>query len=120
MGDEKRQSDRVLPMVSDEEMVVIHVEGKRILAKVIDLSDSGTLVYSLEELRDTLENNSLYRLSLYHQGKIFTVAATMARATGRLVAFRFRIIDPDASADLQAKLIRMEVEWSRIQRLIGN
>jgi hypothetical protein len=37
---------------------------------------------------------------------------------GRLVAFRFRGIDYGTSANLQAKLIRMEVEWVRLQGLL--
>jgi hypothetical protein len=43
-AEEKRGSDRVIPMVSDEEMVVVDCGESRYLAKMMDLSDSGTLV----------------------------------------------------------------------------
>jgi len=117
-AEEKRGSDRVVPMVSDEEMVVIEMGEHRFLAKMIDLSDSGTLVYLLADAEPPIPFDTLCQLSLYHSGKIFTAPATVARTSGRLVAFRFRGIDYGTSANLQAKLIRMEVEWTRLQGLL--
>ena len=116
-AEEKRGSDRIVPMVSDEEMVVIEVGESRSLAKMMDLSDSGTLLYLLAET-DTIPFDTLCRLSLYHSGKVFTASATVARTNGRLVAFRFSAIDYGTAANLQAKLIRMEVEWTRLQGLL--
>ena len=115
---EKRGSDRVVPMVSDEEMVVVEWAQKRWLAKMMDLSDSGTLVYLLSDNEDAVPADTLCELSLYHSGKVFTVSATVARANGRLLAFRFRAVDYGTSANLQAKLIRMEVEWTRLHALL--
>jgi hypothetical protein len=117
-AENKRGSDRIVPMVSDEEMVVIEAGEKRSLAKMMDLSDSGTLVYLLAESDETIPANTLCRLSLYHSGKVFTASATVARTNGRLVAFRFKSLDYGTSANLQAKLIRMEVEWTRLQGLL--
>jgi hypothetical protein len=117
-SNEKRGSDRVVPMVSDEEMVVIEIGDRRYLAKMMDLSDSGTLVYLLADDEPLIPADTLAQLSLYHSGKVFTASATVARTIGRLVAFRFRGIDYGTSANLQAKLIRMEVEWTRLQGLL--
>jgi hypothetical protein len=117
-AEEKRGSDRVVPMVSDEEMVVIECGASRYLAKMMDLSDGGTLVYLLADLHETIPLDTLCSLSLYYNGRIFTASATVARTNGRLVAFRFRGIDRGTAANLQAKLIRMEVEWLRLQGLL--
>jgi hypothetical protein len=117
-AEEKRGSDRIVPMVSDEEMVVVECGESRYLAKMMDLSDSGTLVYLLADTDVSIPFDTLCRLSLYHNGKILTTSATVARTNGRLVAFRFRGIDYGTSANLQAKLIRMEVEWIRLQGLL--
>ena len=105
-------------MVSDEEMVVIEVGEQRYLAKMMDLSDSGTLLYLLADKEEAIPSDTLCQLSLYHSGKVFAVSAVVARSNGRLVAFRFRGIDYGTSANLQAKLIRMEVEWTRLQALL--
>jgi hypothetical protein len=117
-GNEKRNSDRVVPMVSDEEMVVVEVGEQRLLAKMMDLSDSGTLLYLLADNESPISAETVCRLSLYHSGKVFTVSATVARTNGRLLAFRFHKVDYGTSANLQAKLIRMEVEWTRLQALL--
>ena len=118
MSEEKLLSERVIPMVSDEEMVVVEAGGQRMLAKMMDLSESGTFVYLLGDSPERLSSDDPATLSLYHQGKVFAVRATVARISGRLVAFRFHGVDSEASNDLQTKLIRMEVEWMRLQRLI--
>jgi hypothetical protein len=116
--EEKRTSDRVVPMVADEEMVVIEMGENRRLAKMMDLSDSGTLVYLLADLEEAIFPGTLCNLSLYLSGRIFTVSATVIRTNGRLVAFRFQGIDYVTSTKLQAKLIRMEVEWTRLKGLL--
>jgi len=72
----------------------------------------------LEEVDHTRAAGTLYRLSLYDNGKIFTVSATVIRHSGRLVAFRFQGIDHGTSVNLQTKLIRMEVEWIRLKALL--
>lgn len=116
--EEKRASGRVVPMVSDEEMVVIERGEQRHLAKMMDLSDSGTLLYLLADAEQPFPTEALCRLSLYHSGKIFTVSAVITRTSGRLLALRFQGIDYGTSANLQAKLVRMEVEWTRLKELL--
>src|SRR5688572_26369499 len=116
MSGDKRRSDRVIPMVSDEEMVVIDSGSDRVLAKLMDLSDSGALVYLLTDAEFGVHRE--FKLSLYTQGRIFSVAATIARAQGRLLGFNFGNPSEETTVDLQAKLIRMEVEWKKLKSLI--
>jgi len=110
---DKRRSERVIPFVSDEEVIVVHQAGGRnVIAKMMDLSDSGTLTYLLEDahVSDSAE------LSIYHQGKVFQVPATVVRKNGRLTAFEFANPSIEAIREIQSKLIRMEVEWMRLSR----
>ena len=110
---DKRRSERVIPFVSDEEVIVIHQEKrKNVLAKMIDLSEVGTLAYLLE---DAALSGSV-EVSIYHQGKIVRVPATIARRNGRLTGFEFANPSLEAIREIQSKLIRMEVEWMRLSR----
>ncbi len=112
-GQDKRRSDRVIPFVSDEEVIVIHQEGnKNVLAKMMDLSEVGTLVYLLDEA----DLSGSAELSVYHQGKVSRVPATVIRKNGRLVAFEFANPSVECIREIQSKLIRMEVEWMRLSR----
>jgi hypothetical protein len=115
--DNKRRSERVVPFVSDEEVVVIRSEGKApVLAKMMDLSETGTLVYVLAEGDVTGAVGASNNLAVYHQGKIFEVPATLARKDGRLIAFHFANPPEEVLRDIQGKLIRMEIEWMRLSR----
>ena len=110
---DKRRSERVIPFVSDEEVIVIHQDsGKNVIAKMMDLSESGTLAYLLEET----DISGSAELSIYHQGKVFRVPATLVRKNGRLTAFEFAKPSIEAIREIQSKLIRMEVEWMRLSR----
>jgi hypothetical protein len=112
-GQDKRRSDRVIPYVSDEEVIVIQQEGrKNILAKMMDLSEVGTLAYLLDE--SDLSGSA--ELSIYHTGKVFRVPAAIARKNGRLVAFEFANPPVESIREIQSKLIHMEVEWMRLSR----
>jgi hypothetical protein len=112
-GHDKRRSERVIPFVSDEEVIVVHQEGrKNVLAKMMDLSEVGTLVYLLEET----DIATAAQLSLYHQGRVFKVPANATRKNGRLIAFEFADPPVDVVREIQSKLIRMEVEWMRLSR----
>jgi hypothetical protein len=114
---DKRKSDRVVPFVSDEEVVVIRSEGNApVLAKMMDLSETGTLVYVLAEEELPGGVASGHSLAVFHQGKVFEIPATIARQDGRLIAFHFASPSPEVLRDVQAKLIRMEIEWMRLSR----
>ena len=111
--EEKRRSERVIPFVSDEEVVVIHQKGRdNILAKMMDLSEAGSLVYMLADD----DPGASVTLSIFHQGKVFAVPADAVRKAGRLIAFEFKDPPTEALREIQSKLIRMEVEWTRLSR----
>ena len=108
---DKRRSERAIPFVSDEDVVIIHRrDSSDVLAKMMDLSEVGSLVY----LFDDVDIAGSAELSLYQQGKIFRVSATIIRKNGRLVAFDFGSKSEEAAREIRSKLIRMEVEWMRI------
>jgi len=110
---DKRRSDRVIPSVSDEEIIVIHQEPHRNrLAKMMELSEVGTLAYLLEDA----EVDGSVELSIYHQGRTCRVPATVSRATGRLISFQFANPSVESAREIQSKLIFMEVEWMRLSR----
>ncbi|MBI4474081.1 MAG: PilZ domain-containing protein [Acidobacteria bacterium] len=115
-GEEKRRSERVIPFLSDEEVVLVHSGGREpLLAKMLDLSDVGTLVYMLTD--DELPAlGSTCPLSLYHEGKVFQVPAQIVRKSGRLAGFEFGSASSEVMQHIQEKLIRMEVEWIRLSR----
>src|SRR5215468_10476570 len=115
--DHKRRSERVIPFVTDEEVVVIRSEGKSAtLAKMMDLGETGTLVYLLGEGDFSDGVGAASSLAIYHQGKIFEVPAIVARKDGRMVAFQFASPSHEVLRDVQGKLIRMEIEWMRLSR----
>src|ERR1051326_5685240 len=112
-GHDKRRSSRVIAFVSDEEVIVIHQEGrKNLLAKMMDLSEVGTLAYLIEDS----EVSAAVEASIYHKGKVFRTPCNVIRKNGHLVAFEF--VNPSAEAlhEIQSKLIHMEVEWMRLSR----
>jgi hypothetical protein len=115
--DHKRRSERVVPFVSDEEVVVIRSENKTAtLAKMMDMSETGTLLYVVGD-RDFSDGvGAASTLAIYHQGKIFEVPAIVARKDGRMVAFQFANPPEEVVRDVQGKLIRMEIEWMRLSR----
>ena len=116
-GEDRRRSGRVVPFVSDEEVVVVRPEGGRsVLAKILDMSETGTLLYLLAEGESPEFGDPACLLSLYHQGKIFDIPAAVTRKSGRLFAFAFVAPPPEAMREIQGKLIRMEIEWMRLSR----
>lgn len=113
--DNKRRSERVVPFVSDEEVVVIRAEGSApVLAKMMDLSETGTLVYVITEGDQAGAVGSASNLAVFHQGKVFEIPATLARKDGRMLAFQFANPSAEVLRDVQGKLIRMEIEWMRL------
>ena len=115
-GENKRRSERVIPFVSDEEVVVIRRTGASpVLAKMLDLSEVGTLVYLIaEELPDA--PGAASEIAVFHQKKVFDIPVTIVRRNGRLIAFEFANPSPEALRDVQGKLISMEIDWMRLSR----
>ena len=115
--EDRRVTGRVIPRGSDEEMVSIEFAGGQYSSKLLDLSNGGALVYVLSDSHDTLTKGAACTLSLYFQGNVFAITATIARSSGRLLAFQFGSIAPETLKHLQAKLDRMEAERKRLQSL---
>jgi hypothetical protein len=111
---EKRRSGRVIPVVSEEEVVLVDL-GTRpaYLAKLLDFSEGGTLVYLLEADLDAAVGAACF-LMLYHQGRVCKIPAKVVRKFGRLIGFDFGELSPDLLRDIQGKLLRIEVEWLRL------
>jgi hypothetical protein len=117
LADHKKRSERVVPFVSDEEVVVIRSEGHSpMLAKILDLSETGTLVYLLGDGDLSQGEGAASSLAVYHQGKIFEIPGMVARKDSRLVAFQFKNPSEEVLRDIQGKLIRMEIDWMRLSR----
>ena len=115
--EDKRRSERVIPFVSDEEVVVIRSDGSvPALAKMMDLSETGTLVYLLPDGEVAGGIGSAYSLAVYHQGKVFEIPAIVARKDAHMIAFNFANPSAEVMRDVQGKLIRMEIEWMRLSR----
>jgi hypothetical protein len=118
-GEEKRRSERVIPVVNDEEVVLIHVGQQQALGKMLDLSEGGTLVYLFRVDDDvSVDVGQTFDLTLYHRDNIFHVPARIARrsGSGRLLGIEFVSPDEEALRLIGEKLIRMEVEWLRLSR----
>ena len=108
---ENRRSERTTPLVSEEEAVVIY-SGNRgaALAKLMDLSDTGVLVYLLDgDIEPSTEPN----LSLFHKGKIFKIRSKLIRREHRLVGFEF-VYTSTTQNQIRTKLLHMERDWVRL------
>jgi PilZ domain-containing protein len=107
----QRRSERKAPFLSGEEMVLISIGSHRpMIAKLLDLSEDGTLVYLSEE-SDVLDAMGTdCRLTLYHDGKVFELASKIARRSRRLIGFEF--VNPQSTVlkHIRAKIIQM-ADW---------
>jgi hypothetical protein len=86
----QRRSERTIPFVSGEEMVLISIGCHRpMIAKMLDLSEDGTLVYLSEESDILDATDTECTLTLYHHEKVFELESKIARRSRRLIAFEF-------------------------------
>ncbi len=96
---------------------MIRAEGRApVLAKMMDLSETGTLVYMIAEGDQAGAAGSAANLAVFHQGKVFEIPSVLARKDGRMLAFHFANPSSEVLRDVQGKLIRMEIEWMRLSR----
>jgi hypothetical protein len=113
--EKQRRSERTIPFVSGEEMVLISIGCHcPMIAKMLDLSDDGTLVY-LSEKSDILDAmDTECTLTFYHHGEVFEVESRVARGSRRLIAFEF--VNPPATVvkRIRAKIIQM-ADWMRVK-----
>jgi hypothetical protein len=111
----QRRSERTIPLVSGEEMVLINTDsGHSIISKMLDLSEDGTLVYVGEE-SDTLDAMAVRcTLTLYHQGQVFQIESKVARRSSRLIGFEFINPSPSVVNRIRTKISRMP-DWLRVK-----
>ena len=115
--EEKRRSDRVIPVITEEEAVLVATGGDSpTLAKLIDFSELGTLVYLLVKTEFDLPIGDVFALTMYDRGKMFELPGRVVRKSGHLVGFEFADLADEGLRSIRAKLIRMEVEWLRLNR----
>ncbi len=111
---EKRRSERIVPIGSNEDVVVLHVGHEQHLAKILDLSDGGTCVY-LVEPGAPIEPDDTFRMSLYHNQKIEDIEVKACRKAGQVIGLEFQGLSDTAEEHVRAKIIRLEVEWMRMK-----
>ena len=86
---EKRQSVRIVPIGSNEDVVVLHVGEEQHLAKILDLSDGGTCVYTVEP-GFPLDVGETCRMSLYHDKNIQDLDVRVSPKNGQVVGLEFQ------------------------------
>jgi hypothetical protein len=105
-----RCSERTMPLVSEDEAVVVHSgSGGAALAKLMDLSDTGLLVYLLE---GDVEPSAETKLSLFHKGKIFKIRSKLVRRYHRLAGFQF-VCTSTIEDQIRTKLLHMKRDQVR-------
>ncbi len=112
--EDKRRSARIVPIGSNEDVVVLRIGDEQHLAKILDLSDGGTCVYTVES-GVPLDVGDTFDVSLYHEGKIEDIDVKVSRVNGQVAGLEFIAPSPEAIQHIQAKIIRLEVEWMRLK-----
>jgi c-di-GMP-binding flagellar brake protein YcgR len=110
---DQRRSERVIPAVSEDDIVIINFDHQTMAAKLLDFSEGGLLAYLLKDQQTEIGGKSV-RVSLHHEGKVFWVSSRVLRHTGRIVGFEFLEMDDATRLQVRAKLIRLDVEWTRL------
>lgn len=100
---EKRRAARVIPIMTDEEVVLVHIPSGTALAKVIDISMVGVLAYLVHSVTK-VDPEAVRKVSFYHKGNVIDVNARITRKDGRLIALDFVNVTPRKRAQIQAKL----------------
>ena len=111
---EKRRSARIVTIGSNEDVVVLHLDEEQHLAKILDLSDGGTCVYTVEP-GFPLDIGETCRISLYHNKNIQDLDVRVCRKSGQVVGLEFQSPSAEAQEHVSAKIIRLEVEWMRMK-----
>jgi hypothetical protein len=109
-----RRSERTIPFVSGEEMVLISIGCQpTLIGKMLDLSEDGTFVYLCEEsnILDTMGTECT--LTLYHEGKVFQLESKIARRSRRLIGFEFTNPSSTMLNRIRAKITQM-ADWKRV------
>jgi hypothetical protein len=111
---EKRRSSRIVPIGSNEDVVIIHLPNERHLAKILDLSDGGVCVY-LVEPEAKIQTGDRFPLSVYHKEQVKDIEVQVCRRSGQVVGLEFCDLEDTATQLIRAKIIRLEVEMMRVR-----
>ena len=116
---ERRTASRVAPLTSDDETVMLHVGDYDAPAKLVDLSETGMLVYLVEWLIGYHCESSVgdtCHLSMYNEGAVFQSRGKVVRRMGNLIGLEFVDLTPETAGKIQAKLQRLKTHtvavWS--------
>ena len=112
--DEKSRSARIVPIGANEDVVVLHVGEEQHLAKILDLSNGGPCVYTIEP-GFPLDVGETCGMSLYHNKNILDLDVRVSRKVGQVVWLEFQSPSAEAREQVSAKIIRLEVEWMRMK-----
>jgi len=107
---EQRRSERMIPSGSHEDVVVLHVDDQQHVAKILDLSDSGTFVHVVEPGAAPVEPDRTLGMSLYHNHAIEIVEVKVRRTIWPAVGLEFQGLSDQAEAHVQAKVLRLEAQ----------
>lgn len=111
----QRRSERTIPFVSGEEMVLISIGCQpTMIGKMLDLSEDGTFVYLSEESDSLDATDTGCTLTLYHQGEVFQLESKIARRSRRLIGFEF--VNPPSTVvnRIRTKITQM-ADWRRLK-----
>ena len=115
---EQRRSERMVPLGSHEDIVVLHVGGQQHVAKILDLSDGGTFVHVVEPCRAPVEPDRTLEMSLYHNHAIEIVEVKVCRMIWPAVGLEFQGLSDQADAHVQAKVLRLEAQSAGTQTTV--
>ena len=111
---EHRRSERAIPFVSGEETVLISIKNScPMIAKILDLSEDGTLVYLSGDAESFADEQTQCALTFYSAGQVFDVEAKIARKSHRLVGFEFVTPPPDVAKRIRTKISEMP-DWVKV------
>ncbi len=109
----QRRSERTIPFLSGEEVVLIGSPCHRLMiAKMLDLSEDGTLVYLSDDTDSPDAIGTDCKLTLYHRGEVFEIDSKVARRARRLVGFEFINPSPAVASRIRAKIVQM-ADWMK-------
>ncbi len=104
---EKRQAKRIMALMPEEEPVFVRLDGAQYSARLVNISSGGALIL----VRDCdLESNPGDVCQLFFTGdeRMFRVDGEVLRKSGHYAAFRFVDLSPAETAEIAAKIARME------------
>ena len=111
---ERRRHRRVFSLIPQEDVVLFSPNGeKHFVAKLLDLSRSGALIYTADPTVSA-EPGNRYKLYFQSQGAMFHLEAMLNRRELQFFAFQFINVTPLDLMEIRGKLARMEILAARM------